>query len=209
MDSDINSKEFEFACSGTFGLGTHTSIGKIIVTIEVDGKGNLAKSFDSEDEANGYIQNAIRTAYEGGIEKSTKISVNRTDVVDTVWFDGRVLTGYRIRDCMEPEVSAPALQLAEVQKAAESSPSMPEPQPRKSETYYEQWNRAVAWARRKGVSLRNGKVSSAMLRVKVHDAGLTDEWNAAWPQFAFDEEGYIWAAKEIEKARIRRLSASA
>ena len=216
--------DFEMACKGLFRYGKENAkSGQVTVTIEVDGRGTREYPLDTMAAAEEKIQELLKVAYANGLEQSMRISVRRTEFTESTWFDGRVLSGFRMRDRMALEESQrePAPETAQEPAPMESqqsaNPASAEDKeshgqtmvaaklqrPKKSLVTKQDWERAVEWARRKGVDLRRGNVSRPMLITRVHDAGLWEAWNEKWPDLAFDENGYRWAVTEMAKRKSK------
>lgn len=55
------------------------------------------------------------------------------------------------------------------------------------------WQPAIDWARENGANIRKGKTSKWLARVRIEEAGLREEFNARYPDYAFSEKDVDYA----------------
>ena len=61
------------------------------------------------------------------------------------------------------------------------------------------WQSAIGWARQNGANIRKGKISKDLARVRIQEAGLREQWNELFPDYAFSEEDVIMAKEVLEE----------
>lgn len=55
----------------------------------------------------------------------------------------------------------------------------------------------MQWAREHGAELRKGKVSKDLAKFRIYKAGLMDQFNEAWPMYAFTYDDVKTASKRL------------
>ena len=214
--------ERALAASGFFGLGSKP---KYKIVVEVDGSVVKETAAEGIEEVNSKVYEYVQTMFDNKIESRTRIRVVCTQS-DFTHFDGMLLAGFRLRESLEPEeepaTEATAKPFAvaeepaepttepEEEPATEASPEAaeepsqvavePAKKRRRPHTTMDDWGSAVEWARKKGVRLRNGRVSLHMMRIAIHDSGLWEVWNATWPAYSFDEDEYLYSMRKMRRA---------
>lgn len=191
--------ERTLALGGFFGLGSKP---KYKIVVEVDGAVVKEVTAEGTEEADSKVKEYIGTAFDNGIVSRTRIKVVCTESNFT-HFDGMLLAGFRLRDNLEP-MAEPVAEPEEEPKPEPADEEEPKPEPvsepqkpaRHGKTNKEQWYAATAWARRKGLSLGKGYVGQDKMRIAIHDSGLWEEWNARYPEFAFDQNGYEYSLRK-------------
>ena len=126
-------------------------------------------------------QGCIRKLFEEGRYEDTLIT--------TCHYEGRVTINYSFN------------QLDEDRKRKERQARLE----KERQEAMDRYNAAVQWARDHGANLRKGKVSKDLMKFRIYKAGLMDEFNKAWPMFAFSEEDVKIASERLIERDIEYL----
>ena len=63
------------------------------------------------------------------------------------------------------------------------------------------WQPALDWATEHGANIRKGKISKYLARVRIDDAGLREEWNERFPDYAFSKHDVDVARDILDNRR--------
>ncbi len=192
--------ERALAASGFFGLGSKP---KYKIVVEVDGSVVKETAAEGIEEVNSKVSEYVQTTFDNKIESRTRIRVVCTQM-EFIHFDGMLLAGFRLRDTLEPRAEPSAEPQKPAVEPEQKTEPVPEPEPatepqkpaRRGKTNKDEWYAATSWARKKGLKLGKGYVGQDKMRIAIHDSGLWEEWNARYPQFAFDQNGYEYSLKK-------------
>lgn len=172
--------EREMARDGKFSLPPKQGKMTYNVIVVSGGKTRTLKA-NGLDEARSKAAELVDSVYESGTETESKVIVRAVEwCQDTTFFDGTMLAGYR---------------MANRGILALKARNIPEES-------MDQWHKACDWARERGVKIRRGKVTLALAITRVGDAGLMEEWNATWPQFAFIPEKLEESREAVERRKM-------
>lgn len=61
------------------------------------------------------------------------------------------------------------------------------------------YNESIDWAREHGANIRKGRITKDLSRYRIFSAGLMDEYNSRFPDFAFTEEDVRRGVERLEE----------
>lgn len=173
MRSEIHS-----ACHEAFGHGEE--MGELTDrTLIIDFGNGEVQTLPIQDRFGEYKE-WIRLIYEMGLEESAKITMTYCIHYANMMFDGDELK--RARECKEDQIRHQMEKDSIIQAK------------------FDEWQLGLDWAREHGAKIRKGKTSKYTVRVRIYEAGLMDQWNELFPNYAFTDKD-VKDAQSILKER--------
>ena len=149
------------------------------ITVEIEGRDPTEYSLQDREDYRGWSEDLIRELFEQDNEFKGKITLSYTSRTEIVLYDGAQVrqTWQNTERCIREDI----------QKTKEINRKM------------DGWQPALDWARENGAAIRKGKISKQLARVRIQEAGLREQWNQQFPDYAFTEDDVIRARHELDE----------